>query len=127
MTQNRRSFLAILIAGLAAAPAFPGGASGQQKKKPRAIAIEIRKRKVVSPKGRIRIYENETVELHWSTDETVKLHLHGYDIEFLVEPGKTAVMPFTGKATGRFPVTSHGWGTGGHGHHALSYLEVYPR
>jgi hypothetical protein len=30
-------------------------------------------------------------------------------------------------ATGRFPITSHGWGEGGHGHDALTYLEVYPR
>jgi hypothetical protein len=101
--------------------------AGAQKSRPRTIRVEIRKRKIVVPKDRIRIYESEAVELHWTTDETVKLHLHGYDKELLVEPGKTAIMPITGRATGRFPVTSHGWKSGGHGHHALTYLEVYPR
>ena len=98
-----------------------------QNNSPRVIPVEIKKRKVVTPKRAIRITENEKVELRWSSDETVKLHLHGYDKEVTVHPGKPTSMPITGRATGRFPITSHGWGRGGHGHHALTYLEVHPR
>lgn len=94
---------------------------------PRVIDVRLEKRKVVAPKRAIRITENETVELRWTTDEVVKLHLHGYDRELEVVPGKPASMTIKGRATGRFPITSHGWGQGGHGHHALTYLEVYPR
>jgi len=94
---------------------------------PRVIQVKIEKRKVVAPKRTIRITENEIVELRWSSDEAVELHLHGYDKELEVRPGKPASMLITGRATGRFPITSHGWGQGGHGHHALTYLEVHPR
>ena len=117
MTPNRRTCLSWIVGGIAATAIVPAESSAQTNKK----------RKIIAPKKRILVYESEPVELRWTTDEPVKLHLHGYDREILVEPGKVFVMPFTGRATGRFPITSHGWGTGGHGHHALSYLEVYPR
>jgi hypothetical protein len=126
MTPNRRTCLSWIVGGIAATAIVPAESSAQTNK-PRTIQIEIKKRKIIAPKKRILVYESESVELLWTTDEPVKLHLHGYDREILVEPGKVFVMPFTGRATGRFPITSHGWGTGGHGHHALSYLEVYPR
>ena len=130
MPQTRRTCLCWIVGGMAAAAAPSFGASAQETR-PRTIRIDIRKRKIVAPKGRIRIYESESVELLWTTDETVSLHLHGYDKEFLVEPGTATVLPITGRATGRFPISSHRWGSGGgaggHGHHALTYLEVYPR
>jgi hypothetical protein len=91
------------------------------------IQIKIENRSVVSPKKAIRITENEIVDLRWSSDEAVELHLHGYDKKLQLGPGKTASMSITGHATGRFPITSHGWGRDGHGHHALTYLEVNPR
>jgi len=115
-----------LVAGLAISVALTDLAIGQEVT-PRVIDVKIEKRKVVAPKRAIRITEDEVVELRWSTDEPVQLHLHGYDKELDVRPGKPASMSITGKVTGRFPITSHGWGTGGHGHHALTYLEVYPR
>jgi hypothetical protein len=101
-------------------------ASGDDRK-PRVIDVRIEKRKVVSPKGAIRVTQRDVVELRFSTDETVKLHLHGYDKELEVAPGKPAVLSITAHATGRFPISSHGWGHHGHGHHALTYLEVYPK
>ena len=54
-------------------------------------------------------------------------YLHGYDVELHVRPDEPAVMVIEAYATGRFPITSHGWGKGGHGHDELTYLEVYPR
>jgi hypothetical protein len=98
-----------------------------QENTSRVIQVKIENRKVITPKRAIRITENEIVELRWSSDERVKLHLHGYDKELELGPGKPASMSITGRATGRFPITSHGWGQGGHGHNALTYLEVHPR
>jgi hypothetical protein len=126
MDPCRRILLTWIAVGATAPAALIGQAVGQGSA-PRVIEVRIEKRKVVAPKRAIRITENETVELRWSSDEVVKLHLHGYDRELTVRPGIPASMPITGRATGRFPITSHGWGQGDHGHHALTYLEVHPR
>ena len=82
---------------------------------------------MVAPREAIRATEGDEVELLCSSDERVELHLHGYDLKLEVRPGEPAKMVVKAHATGRFPITSHGWGDGGHGHHALTHLEVYPR
>lgn len=78
----------------------------------------------------MRVKKGEKIRLHWTTDETVVLHLHGYDIEISVSPGTATEMTFEASATGRFPITSHGFGApDSHNHddeHTLTYLEVYP-
>jgi hypothetical protein len=93
----------------------------------RVIDVRIENRKVVAPREAIRITEGDVIELRWTSDEPVELHLHGYDLEAHVRPDEPAAMVIEAHATGRFPITSHGWGEGGHGHDALTYLEVYPR
>ena len=93
----------------------------------RVIELRIENRKVVKPKNAVRVTEGDVVELRWTSNEPAELHLHGYDLKIHVRPGEPAVMVIKAHATGRFPITSHGWGEGGHGHDALTYLEVYPR
>lgn len=93
--------------------------------------IAIKDRKVVGSNV-ARVTEGQSVELHWTTDETVELHLHGYDIEATVKPGASATMSFKAHATGRYPVTSHGFGDshshgGGHSEQTLFYVEVHPK
>jgi hypothetical protein len=63
----------------------------------------------------IRITEGDVVELRWTSDEAVDLHLHGYDVELHVGPDESAVPVIEAHATGRFPIISHGSGEGGHG------------
>lgn len=91
------------------------------------IEVRIENRTVVEPAEAIRISEGDTIELRWTSDEAVEIHLHGYDMKIDVRPNEPAAMVIEAYATGRFPLTSHGWGEGGHGHDALTYLEVYPR
>lgn len=92
------------------------------------IEITIHNRKVVRDNNVIRITQGEKVELVWISDESANLHLHGYDIEFKVTPDAPTPITFTAHATGRFPITSHGFGNQhGHGHDTLLYLEVYPK
>ena len=119
------------VAGwLGAASLMPGtlmGVARAQKAKRRAIEVRIKNRRVISPKGAIRVSQNDVVELRWTTDAQVRLHLHGYDRKLEVRAGETGKMIIRARVAGRFPITSHGWGARGHGHHALTYLEVYPR
>ena len=97
-----------------------------QENSKRVIEVRIENRKVVAPNETIRITKDAVIELRWMSDEAVKLHLHGYDIELQVRPGEPAAIVVETYATGRFPITSHGWKNGGSGHDALIYLEVYP-
>lgn len=92
------------------------------------IELVISERKVQREENTIRVTQGESVELVWHSDETGELHLHGYDISFEVSPEAPTIVTFEAHATGRFPITSHGFGgEKGHGHEALVYIEVYPR
>lgn len=127
---------AALAAWLLVAPVmFPAAAAGAGE--PRVFDLKIESRAVASGNRVIRVTEGDRVELRWRTDESVELHLHGYDVKAHVEPGATAVMGIEAHATGRFPVTSHGFRAKGgeaehahghgKGHKTLLYLEVHPR
>jgi hypothetical protein len=83
----------------------------------------------VPPKMRlVRVKEGDEVTLRFTSDRRLLLHLHGYEIEWSVEPGKVATVTFTATLTGRFPVHAHDTGAGGaHGESVLVEVEVYPR
>jgi hypothetical protein len=126
MDLRRRIWLILLASGWFMLAALIRAAVAQDG--PRGvIEARIEDRKVVAPREAIRITEGDVIELRWTSDEPVSLHLHGYDVELHVRPDEPAVMVIEAYATGRFPITSHGWGKGGHGHDELTYLEVYPR
>jgi hypothetical protein len=95
--------------------------------------IRIENRKVVQPATVLRVNENDAVTLRFLSNEAVKLHMHGYDLHLDLAADTSAEMRFDAKVSGRFPVTSHGFGTNqgkaqahSHGHEALVYIEVYP-
>jgi hypothetical protein len=77
----------------------------------------------------IRVRQGDVVNLRWSSDRPVALHLHGYDIEQKVQPGAVAQMTFTARATGRFSVQEHKpQSSGGHSHGSpIVQIEVLPR
>jgi len=90
------------------------------------VEIRIEDRAVVGD-GVIRVTEDQAVALRWITDEAAELHIHGYDIRFDISPDAPAEVEFAAHATGRFAVTSHGFGDEhSHGHDTLVYIEVYP-
>jgi hypothetical protein len=71
-----------------------------------------------------RVKQGDEVELRWSSDKPIELHLHGYDIEAKVAPRAPAIMAFKAGIPGRFPVETHGQDKGPH--RTVFYLEVYP-
>lgn len=126
MDASRRTWLVTMTAGSFLSVMLMRAAVAQDSPK-RVIEARIENRKVVAPMEAIRITEGDVIELRWTSDEAVELHLHGYDIEIEVKPGESASMVVDARATGRFPIESHGWGNGGHGEETLTYLEVLPR
>lgn len=93
----------------------------------RSFEIPIAERRVAPAQRVVRASEGERVELRWSADEALVLHLHGYEVEARVAPGEPAVMAFTARLTGRFPVAIHGEGGAKHRHRALLHVEIHPR
>jgi translation initiation factor IF-1 len=79
----------------------------------------------------IRVKQGDVVTLRWTVDRPVLLHLHGYDIEWRVQPGTVGKVTFTASMTGRFPVHAHDTVTSANDHahedSPLVYFEVYPR
>ena len=93
---------------------------------PVQIDVQIEHRKVVGDQV-IRLTHERDVRIIWTTDEAAELHIHGYDIRFEITPDGPVETSFKTHATGRFAVTSHGFGGDhGHGHETLLYIEVYP-
>ena len=115
--------LALVILGSSLSLADEKDASADVVK----IDVQIEHRKVVGDPV-IRLTEEQEVRIVWTTDEVAELHIHGYDIRIDISPDAPAETSFTAHATGRFAITSHGFGGDyGHGHETLLYIEVYPK
>ena len=80
----------------------------------RRFDLKIRDRKLVATSRTLAVKQGETLTLHWTTDETMEFHLHGYDIAQRVTPDKAVVVTFEAYAAERFPITVHGFGAPQH-------------
>ena len=113
----------------------PLGSRYAQAEAKRTFDLKIEHRKVVGGPNVIRVTQGEMVSLHWTTDENKTIHLHGYDIQKRVKPDTPVVFTFKAHATGRFPITAHGFGEhSDEEKHSdekeettLLYVEVHPR
>lgn len=89
----------------------------------RAFELSVRDGKLPADQRVVRVRQGDEVTLSWTTDKAFVIHLHGYDIEKSLSPAAPALMRFTARASGRFPVEIHGRG----GHRVLAHVEVHPR
>ena len=120
--------LAAAVIALLAIPGRPLIAAAETPQAAtRTFELRIAQRRVPVAQRTLRATEGERVELRWSADEPLVLHLHGYDIETRVEPGKPAVTAFAAQLTGRFPVEVHTGDGSKHRHRALLHVEIHPR
>ena len=110
--------LGVLCAALVLALTVAGAAE-------RAFDLKLAGGKLVGERDTLRVAKGDKVELRWSSDRRIVLHLHGYDLETTVTPQAPARMAFTANVAGRFPVTEHAHGKSHH-HRAVLYLEVHP-
>lgn len=98
----------------------PSGAGAQETL---SFALDIRNGRVAPENRTIRVKEGDKVDLRWTADRPLELHLHGYDIEIRVAPGVQRTMSVDAHTAGRFPVEIHGKVSHGN----IVYLEVHPR
>jgi hypothetical protein len=119
----------VLAAGLAAsltqsAVARDSPSQSSDRSARKVFELALTSGRVVGAGDTVRVSQGDELELRWSSDKPVALHLHGYDIEIKVTPAAPAVMSFKANLPGRFPVSEHGQGSGRH--RAVLYLEVHP-
>ena len=122
-TLFRACLLGTALAGATGATITGGGAAEL------TFDLHIERGQVAGNMSVIRVKQGDVVRLRWSTDRSIILHLHGYDIERKIEPGAIGVMEFIAHAAGRFPVEVHGSPDAGghsHGEAPLVRIEVYP-
>lgn len=74
---------------------------------PQAARIEIRGGQVAGGPADIKVTRGDPVRIVVSSDAKDDIHLHGYDIEKPVEPGKPARFNFTADIEGIFEIESH--------------------
>ena len=118
----KRRILSLISVSCLAAITIGSPTAAAQGQGPQRFDLRIENGRLTGNIKTIRVRHNDTVEIVWSADSRTVLHLHGYDIETIVDAGKSQIMSFTARATGRFPIETHG------GRHAVViYLEVHPR
>jgi len=70
--------------------------------------INIKDGLLPKDKQTIRVTKGDVVEIKFTSDYALTLHLHGINIETIVTPEKPSVMSFDAKVAGRFPIEAHG-------------------
>jgi plastocyanin len=75
--------------------------------KPEATKIDIRGGQLVGEPAEIHAKNGDTVVIVVSADAPDDIHLHGYDIEKKVEPGKPVTFRFKANLEGEFEIESH--------------------
>jgi plastocyanin len=74
---------------------------------PEVTRIRIRNGEVVGGPPEIVVKSGDTARFVVSSDSPDDIHLHGYDIERKVEPGKPARFRFEANLEGSFEIESH--------------------
>jgi len=88
---------------------------------PNTLDVVVRNGRRVSEPAVLKVKQGDDVTLRVTSDAPDEMHLHGYDRHLKLVPGKTAVLEFNAKLSGRFTYELHKSGL------ELGAVEVYPR
>jgi len=88
---------------------------------PKTLDVVVRNGRRVSEPAVLKVKQGDEVTLRVTSDAPDEMHLHGYDRHLKLVPGKTAVLEFNAKLSGRFTYELHKSGL------ELGAVEVYPR
>lgn len=72
----------------------------------------------------LKVRKGDEVQLRFTSDQPIVLHLHGYNLEARVTPPAPALLTFKADLAGRFPVHEHRHGPSKH--RAVMFIEVHP-
>ena len=85
-------------------PDEPGGPTADALRE-RTIQLAVEDG-AMSP-DEVEVGEGDRVKLLLTSDELIEVHLHGYDLEREIEPGKTITLSFEADLTRRFEIEDH--------------------
>jgi hypothetical protein len=97
---------AVVVVAIVIAVASGGSDSGSSTSTTTA-RIQIKGGKPVGGAQDIKVKKGDKVTIVVSADARDDIHLHGYNIEKPVEPGKPATFKFTANIEGIFEIESH--------------------
>lgn len=69
--------------------------------------MRVTGRTVTPPPGRVRVEKGQLVHIQVTGDQADTIHVHGYDLEAELAPGRPATLSFTADQTGLFDVETH--------------------
>jgi hypothetical protein len=81
----------------------PGSAADERSK----VTFDLEVREGVMTPNEVEVEEGDSVTLRLSSEEPLEVHIHGYDLEREVAPGKPATLSFEADLTGRFEIENH--------------------
>jgi hypothetical protein len=100
--------LVLPLAGCAGkAPAATGSSGTASSTAAQKIVVTITHGKASGDTGRIPVKLNSHVAIQVTSDTADEVHLHGYDIEKELVPGKPSTISFVADQTGIFEVELH--------------------
>ena len=116
---RRRFFLAALACAF-----VPAMALAQEAKR---FDLTLKAGALPKEQRTVKVKQGDAVELRWTSDQPVHLHLHGYDVLIAVKPGEPTVTALQARMAGRFSVEKLQEKKTGHQHGGkVLYLEVHP-
>jgi heme/copper-type cytochrome/quinol oxidase subunit 2 len=81
----------------------PGSAADERSNATFDLAV----REGVMIPDEVEVEEGDHVTLSLTSEEPLEVHIHGYDLEREVAPGKPATLSFEADLTGRFEIENH--------------------
>lgn len=110
--------IALVVLFFVLRPTPPSAAEGPQE---RTFEVEIREGAMVP--GEVAVDEGDRVNLRISSEGSIDLHIHGYDLSAETGSGAPGELSFDATITGRFEIEDHA----SHPHRVVGELLVQPR
>jgi heme/copper-type cytochrome/quinol oxidase subunit 2 len=73
----------------------------------RAVEVVLERGRPIGVTQAVRVVRDDEVTLTVRSDRADELHLHGYNLQLHLEPGRPGTLHFTARRTGRFSVELH--------------------
>ena len=93
--------------GVSSPPVSPGGATTTAGQADVVITATVAGGKITPNTQTVKAKQGQTVMVTVTSDEADELHVHGYEKEIELQPGKPGSVTFTADTKGTFEIETH--------------------